>query len=52
MLTCGRVARRARLVKGVDPQKRMVTLATDCFNQDDEPVVKGEAVVLLDPVSD
>ncbi len=38
-------------VKGTDPQKRIVTLETDCFNQDGEPVVKGEAVVLLDPVS-
>jgi acyl dehydratase len=38
-------------VKGTDPQKRIVTLQTDCFNQDGEPVVKGEAVVLLDPIS-
>ena len=38
-------------VKGIDPQKRIVTVETDCFNQDGEPVVKGEAVVLLDPVS-
>ena len=51
MPTCGRVARRARLVKGIDPQKRIVTVQTDCFNQDGEPVVKGEAVVLLDPLS-
>ena len=38
-------------VKGIDPQKRIVTVETDCFNQDGEPVVKGEAVVLLDPLS-
>ncbi|MBI2914176.1 MAG: MaoC family dehydratase [Chloroflexi bacterium] len=38
-------------VKGTDPQKRIVTLETDCFNQDGEPVVKGEAVVLLDPIA-
>ncbi len=38
-------------VKGVDAQKRIVTVQTDCFNQDGEPVVKGEAVVLLDPLS-
>ena len=38
-------------VKGTDPQKRIVTVETDCFNQDGEPVVKGEAVVLLDPVA-
>jgi len=38
-------------VKGADPQKRIVTVETDCYNQDGEPVVKGEAVVLLDPVA-
>ncbi len=38
-------------VKGVDPQKRIVTVKTDCLNQDGEPVVTGEAVVLLDPIS-
>ena len=37
-------------VKGTDAQKRIVTVQTDCFNQNGEPVVKGEAVVLLDPV--
>jgi 3-hydroxybutyryl-CoA dehydratase len=37
-------------VKGVEPEKRTVTLQTDAFNQDGEPVVKGEAVVLLDPI--
>ncbi|MBI1885912.1 MAG: MaoC family dehydratase [Chloroflexi bacterium] len=35
--------------KGVDPQKRIVTVKTECYNQDGEPVVTGEAVVLLDP---
>lgn len=37
-------------VKGIDPQKRIVTVRTDCFNQDGDPVVTGEAVVLLDPM--
>ncbi len=46
----GETVRAVVLVKGTDPQKRIVTLQTDCFNQDGEPVVKGEAVVLLDPV--
>ncbi len=47
----GETVRAVVLVKGTDPQKRIVTVQTDCFNQDGEPVVKGEAVVLLDPVS-
>lgn len=38
-------------VKGVEPEKRIVTLQTDCYNQHGDAVVKGEAVVLLDPVS-
>ncbi len=38
-------------VKGTDPAKRIVTIRTDCFNQDGDPVVTGEAVVLLDPVA-
>ncbi|MCH7836260.1 MAG: MaoC family dehydratase [Chloroflexi bacterium] len=46
----GETVRAVAEVKGTDPQKRIVTLQTDCFNQDGEPVVKGEAVVLLDPV--
>ncbi len=37
-------------VKGIEPEKRLYTIETDCFNQHGEPVVKGEAVVLLDPV--
>lgn len=37
-------------VKSVDPEKRFVTVATDCYNQSDERVVTGEATVLLDPV--
>jgi 3-hydroxybutyryl-CoA dehydratase len=37
-------------VKGIEPEKRMYTIETNCFNQHGEPVVKGEAVVLLDPV--
>jgi 3-hydroxybutyryl-CoA dehydratase len=38
-------------VKGVEAEKRMATIETDCFNQNGDAVVKGEAVVLLDPVS-
>lgn len=36
-------------VKEIEAEKRIVTLDTVCYNQDGEPVVKGEAVVLLDP---
>lgn len=39
-------------VKGVDDEKRLLTVETECFNQANEPVVKGEAVVMLDPVKD
>ncbi|MEX0801581.1 MAG: MaoC family dehydratase [Dehalococcoidia bacterium] len=46
----GDTVRAIAEVKGTDAQKRIVTLSTDCFNQDGEPVVKGQAVVLLDPV--
>jgi 3-hydroxybutyryl-CoA dehydratase len=37
-------------VKGVEPEKRTLTLETECFNQDGHAVVKGEAVIILDPV--
>ena len=37
-------------VKGIEPEKRMYTVETNCFNQDGDPVVRGEAVLLLDPV--
>ncbi len=37
-------------VKAIEPEKRMVTLETICYNQNGEPVVKGEAVILLDAV--
>lgn len=37
-------------VTAVDDEKRIVTLRTDCTNQDGETVVKGEATVLLDPL--
>ena len=47
----GETIRAVAEVKGTDPQKRIVTVQTDCFNQDGEPVVKGEAVILLDPLS-
>jgi len=37
-------------VKGIEPEKRLYTIETNCFNQHGEPVVRGEAIVLLDPV--
>lgn len=37
-------------VTSIDPEKRIVTLRTDCLNQDGDAVVKGEATVLLDPL--
>jgi 3-hydroxybutyryl-CoA dehydratase len=37
-------------VKAIEPDKRMVTLETTCYNQAGDPVLKGEAVVLLDAV--
>lgn len=37
-------------VEGIEPEKRTLTLKTECFNQDGDAVVKGEAVVMLDPV--
>ena len=38
-------------VTAIDPEKRIVTIRTDCLNQRGEAVVKGEATVLLDPVA-
>ena len=38
-------------VTAIDPEKRIVTLRTDCTNQNGEAVVKGEATVLLDPLT-
>ncbi|HUF53176.1 MAG TPA: MaoC family dehydratase [Dehalococcoidia bacterium] len=38
-------------VKGVEDEKRTFTIETECHNQDGESVVKGEAVILLDPVN-
>lgn len=37
-------------VTKVDPEKRIVTCATECVNQDGASVLTGEAVVLLDEV--
>ncbi|MCH8813788.1 MAG: MaoC family dehydratase [Chloroflexi bacterium] len=37
-------------VKAIEPEKRMVTLETICYNQAGDPVLKGEAVILLDAV--
>jgi basic membrane lipoprotein Med (substrate-binding protein (PBP1-ABC) superfamily) len=36
-------------VTAVDAEKRIVTVRTDCTNQNGDAVVKGEATVLLDP---
>ncbi len=38
-------------VKGIEPEKRTFTIETVCYNQEGDPVVKGEAVILLDPVN-
>ena len=38
-------------VKGVEPEKRTLTLETECFNQNNDLVTKGEAVIMLDPVN-
>jgi len=46
----GDTVKAVAFVKGIEPEKRMVTVETDCFNQNGDAVVKGEAVVLLDPV--
>jgi 3-hydroxybutyryl-CoA dehydratase len=37
-------------VTAIDPEKRFVTVKTDCTNQDGVEVVSGEALVLLDPL--
>jgi len=37
-------------VKGIDAEKGTYTLETICYNQGGDPVVKGEAVVLLDQI--
>lgn len=38
-------------VTAVDAEKRILTVRTDCLNQSGEAVVKGEATVLLDPLT-
>jgi len=38
-------------VKSLDAEKRIVTLETNCYNQAGDAVIKGEAAVLLDPVT-
>ncbi len=35
-------------VTNVQPERRFVTVKTDCVNQDGEEIVNGEALVLLD----
>ncbi len=46
----GDTIRAVAQVKGIEAEKRIVTVETDCFNQNGDAVVKGEAVVLLDLV--
>ena len=38
-------------VTAIDSEKSIVTLRTDCLNQNGEAVVKGEATVLLDALA-
>ena len=47
----GDTVRAIAEVKGLDEEKRLLTIDTECLNQDGNAVVKGEAVVLLDPLS-
>lgn len=47
----GDTVKAVAYVKGIEHEKRIVTIETDCFNQNGDAVVKGEAVVLLDPVA-
>jgi 3-hydroxybutyryl-CoA dehydratase len=46
----GDTVKAVACVKGIELEKRLVTIETNCFNQNGDAVVKGEAVVLLDPV--
>ncbi|HEX5478765.1 MAG TPA: MaoC family dehydratase [Dehalococcoidia bacterium] len=39
-------------VKEIDAEKRILTLQTDCVNQEGAVVVQGEAKVMLDPLKD
>jgi 3-hydroxybutyryl-CoA dehydratase len=38
-------------VTAIRPEKRIVTLKTECYNQDNQAVLMGEAVVLVDQIS-
>lgn len=46
----GDTIRTVAEVTNVDAEKSIVTIDTQCFNQSGDAVIKGEAVVLLDPV--
>ena len=37
-------------VTAIDPERRVVTVRTDCTNQNGDAVLTGEATVLLDPL--
>lgn len=39
------------VVTALNVEKRQVTLATTCRNQDGETVIEGEALVLVDPIA-
>jgi 3-hydroxybutyryl-CoA dehydratase len=39
-------------VTAVDPEKRTLTVRTDCTNQSGETVIRGEATVMVDPLQD
>ena len=39
-------------VVALRPEKRIVTLTTNCYNQDDQAILTGEAVVLVERISE
>lgn len=47
----GDTVRAIAEVKGLDEEKRLLTIETECYNQNGDALVKGEAVILLDPVA-
>lgn len=49
-MNVGDTIRAVAEVKSIDAQTRMATLNTVCYNQRNEPVVTGTALVLLDPL--
>ena len=49
-ISVGDTIRSVAEVKKIDPETRQATLNTVCYNQRDEPVVTGSALVLLEPL--